>query len=1115
MERRERTGSWRAVLPANVLGKKVTVGVFSEELAAARARDAAVLALMGYHEEMNWEVEEYEWEEVELAGKIMGERMDWEEQQQQGQHGQQGQQQQGQKKGRQGQQEQEQEPQRQGQQQQQQQEREQGHQLSGQEGGSEKQQQIKRLQQQERQRQGKRREREQQQEEEIEEEHGPTQQGQGQEGGREKQQQLVQRRQGGQGREREQQQEKKQQERPRGRGVTGKLQQLELEDKQQQDTHGVVEAGMEGTTRTSPADVATVTPAAVGEVTKAIAAVTVATRRASRRGHQDSTSGVLVSDSTFGADQQEQQQGAMVVGPDVRMTRSRDQHKQQDEGVSAKGQLQEVMQGLDQRHEGRMLRKRQEQHGQQQAAGDGAGVFQQQQQQEQQGVQHQQEEQQQQGQHEDQQQQQAGQHQQEQGNSHVPSLAAGRARRADCHRNYLAMLAGESSSSSKEQQLAPVPAAPPAAFLGGTATAIGATFLERDGADKSNGGGIRSKQARMMPLGSSEGELAAAVDAALAMNAGVAAMGRRQRGGAQVGGEQEEQQQCKRLRPGVLRLGSSGSSGAKGGAGEGVGKGEDTQQQQQQQQLDESLMSAQQQQQQNKQQQEQQQQQNEQQRQQQLQSPSRQLKFRHVTVTGAANEDGGMVSGEAASECKQGRDASRGGRSGGRKMTSLNQGQTPQQQQQQQVADGGGQALSDLQVSLVGSPGVSLVRSPSVPLSAGAKKGASASAAPAGGAAAAGGGGGVGGAGVQHENLQRGGVPRADGVSLDDFQHRQGQFQQQQPNIQQHQQQQTLQQQQGQQQIASAEQQQLQRAKKRPYNLNDSTVDSGEAGPAGSPASSEEEEEAEMADDNDDDGDDDYELPAPAASKGGKALGTKSAAKAGTGVWGSKRERAFGVVGLEQPTVGGTAPAAAAAAGGGGGDSVVGGGKVAGRKRGGLVMELGEEEGRAELQGRKRGRQLPPLPPKKGQHQQQGQQQNGTAARSEGAPAVRKRSLPSRAAHQQQQKQQQQQQQGGRGSVGSKKSQQQQQQQREAEGAEEEELSEGERQEMRKELLLRLWKEREMHQVAIRCDGLVPLTVVRGRETKGLKGGREGSVYLARVLEKGPEDGVGVYGSGV
>ena len=70
------------MLPANLFGKKVTVGVFSEELSAARARDAAVLALMGPHEQMNWEVEEYSWEEVELAGRLMGERLDWEEQQQ-------------------------------------------------------------------------------------------------------------------------------------------------------------------------------------------------------------------------------------------------------------------------------------------------------------------------------------------------------------------------------------------------------------------------------------------------------------------------------------------------------------------------------------------------------------------------------------------------------------------------------------------------------------------------------------------------------------------------------------------------------------------------------------------------------------------------------------------------------------------------------------------------------------------------------------------------------------------------------------------------------------------------------------------------------------------------
>ena len=70
----------------------MTVGVFSEELAAARARDAAVLALMGPHEQMNWNVETYSWQEVELAGRIMGDRADWEEQQ--GQHEQQQQQQQ-------------------------------------------------------------------------------------------------------------------------------------------------------------------------------------------------------------------------------------------------------------------------------------------------------------------------------------------------------------------------------------------------------------------------------------------------------------------------------------------------------------------------------------------------------------------------------------------------------------------------------------------------------------------------------------------------------------------------------------------------------------------------------------------------------------------------------------------------------------------------------------------------------------------------------------------------------------------------------------------------------------------------------------------------------------
>jgi hypothetical protein len=82
VERKDKLGVWRAVLPAEILGRRVTVGVFSEELAAARARDAAVLSVMGPHDQMNWFVEEYSQGEVELAGEIMAARLKWEQQQQ-------------------------------------------------------------------------------------------------------------------------------------------------------------------------------------------------------------------------------------------------------------------------------------------------------------------------------------------------------------------------------------------------------------------------------------------------------------------------------------------------------------------------------------------------------------------------------------------------------------------------------------------------------------------------------------------------------------------------------------------------------------------------------------------------------------------------------------------------------------------------------------------------------------------------------------------------------------------------------------------------------------------------------------------------------------------------
>ena len=81
VERKAKLGAWGAVLPPDILGRKVTVGWFSEELAAARARDAAVLAVMGPHQHMNWFVEEYSAGEVELAGRIMAARLKWEEQQ--------------------------------------------------------------------------------------------------------------------------------------------------------------------------------------------------------------------------------------------------------------------------------------------------------------------------------------------------------------------------------------------------------------------------------------------------------------------------------------------------------------------------------------------------------------------------------------------------------------------------------------------------------------------------------------------------------------------------------------------------------------------------------------------------------------------------------------------------------------------------------------------------------------------------------------------------------------------------------------------------------------------------------------------------------------------------
>ena len=83
VERKAKLGAWGAVLPPDILGRKVTVGWFSEELAAARARDAAVLAVMGPHQHMNWFVEEYSAGEVELAGRIMAARLKWEEQQRQ------------------------------------------------------------------------------------------------------------------------------------------------------------------------------------------------------------------------------------------------------------------------------------------------------------------------------------------------------------------------------------------------------------------------------------------------------------------------------------------------------------------------------------------------------------------------------------------------------------------------------------------------------------------------------------------------------------------------------------------------------------------------------------------------------------------------------------------------------------------------------------------------------------------------------------------------------------------------------------------------------------------------------------------------------------------------